>query len=72
MMIDSWIFFFYRPTELDALVYGHLFTIMTTNLPDNRMSSIVRQYSNLVELCQRVDKEFFKSPSSSSDNFEAI
>ena len=56
---DLFLFSYFRPTELDALVFGHLFTILTTPLPDNRMSAIVRQHKNLVELCQTVDKEYF-------------
>ena len=51
--------FFFRPTELDALVYGHLFSILTTPLPDNRMAATIRNYKNLVELCKKIDKEFF-------------
>lgn len=70
-------FFNNKPTELDALVFGHLFTILTTPMPDNRFSAIVRQFQNLVELCQTVDREFFDrigSPSSrsSEDNFERL
>ena len=48
-----------RPTELDALVFGHLFSILTTPLPDSRMAGIIRGYKNLVELCQTVDKAYF-------------
>lgn len=52
-------FFNNRPTELDAMVFGHLFCILTTPLPDNSMAVIVRNYKNLVELCQTIDKEYF-------------
>lgn len=58
--LDNQQFFFNnKPTELDALVFGHLFTILTTTLPDNRLSGIVRKHTNLVELCQGIDKEYF-------------
>jgi metaxin len=50
----------YRPTELDAQVFGHLFTILTTPLPNNRFASIVRGYPNLIELCKLVEKEYFE------------
>ena len=34
-----------RPTELDALVFGHLFTLLTTPLPDSgRIVAIIKQY----------------------------
>jgi len=67
-------FFNEKPTELDALVFGHLFSILTTPLPDTRLASIVRQHKNLVELCQTIDKEYFDrmTSSKSSDNFEKI
>lgn len=70
-------FFNNKPTELDALVFGHLFNILTTPLTDTRLASIVRPFKNLVELCQNIDKEFFErlassSPRSSEDNFERL
>lgn len=43
----------FRPTELDALVFGHLFTLLTTPLPDSgRIVAIIKQHRNLVDLCQ--------------------
>ncbi|GIY71973.1 metaxin-2 [Caerostris extrusa] len=53
-------FFGDRPTELDAIVFGHLFAILTTPLPDNRLCTIVREYQNLVDLCQRIDVDYFQ------------
>jgi len=67
-------FFNNKPTELDALVFGHLFSILTTALPDNRLATIVRQHKNLVELCSLIEKEYFdgNSSSRSSENFEKL
>nr|CAD7438136.1 unnamed protein product [Timema bartmani]CAD7462330.1 unnamed protein product [Timema tahoe] len=48
------------PTELDALVFGHVFTILTTPLPNNQFAGIVRGYDNLIELCKRVEKDYFE------------
>nr|XP_039268504.1 metaxin-2-like [Styela clava]XP_039268505.1 metaxin-2-like [Styela clava] len=48
-----------QPTELDALVFGHLFTILTTRLPDNRLAETVRKFDNLVAFCRNIDKNFF-------------
>lgn len=64
--------FIYRPTELDALVFGHLFTLLTTPLPDNRLATIVRSFGNLVKLCQVVERDFFEKNNggSSSGNGE--
>nr|CAD7395256.1 unnamed protein product [Timema poppensis] len=50
----------WRPTELDALVFGHVFTILTTPLPNNQFAGIVRGYDNLIELCKRVEKDYFE------------
>nr|CAD7392086.1 unnamed protein product [Timema cristinae] len=49
-----------HPTELDALVFGHVFTILTTPLPNNQFAGIVRGYDNLIELCKRVEKDYFE------------
>ncbi|KAK7792350.1 hypothetical protein R5R35_009958 [Gryllus longicercus] len=56
---DQKYFFGDRPTELDGLVFGHLFTILTTPLPNNRFAGIVRGYSNLIELCKTVERMYF-------------
>lgn len=68
--LDSSAFFFgSKPTELDALVFGHLFTILTTPLPDNNLKAIVQQFPNLVRLCEHIERDFFeKLNSSDSDN----
>lgn len=68
--LDSATYFFgSKPTELDALVFGHLFTILTTPLPDNRLKATVQQFGNLVKLCDTVEREYFeKLNSSDSDN----
>lgn len=59
--LDTSEYFFSRPTELDALLFGHIFTILTTELPENGLASIVRSYSNLVDHCVRIDQLYFKS-----------
>lgn len=48
-----------RPTELDAVTFGHLFTILTTNLPNNVLAEKVREYKSLVHFCQNIDKKYF-------------
>ena len=37
----------FRPTELVALVFGHLHSVLTGYLPDNSLSSVVRANKNL-------------------------
>lgn len=48
-----------QPTELDALVFGHLYTLLTTELPDVDVASTVKQYQNLVDFCKRVEKRYY-------------
>lgn len=57
-----------RCTELDAVVFGHVFTLLTTPLPDNRLASIVRSYPNLVEACQFLEKTYFQKPTAQNRN----
>ncbi|CAH0404299.1 unnamed protein product [Chilo suppressalis] len=51
-----------RPTELDALVFGHVFTIITTRLPCRKLAEAVRRHESLVSLAKRVDEKYFKRP----------
>ncbi|XP_059619699.1 metaxin-2 [Phlebotomus argentipes] len=50
-----------NPIELDAAVFGHLFTILTTPLPNEQLAETIRQYPGLVKFCQRVEAKYFKS-----------
>lgn len=53
-------FFFFSPTELDALVFGHIFTILTTPLPNNNLQQLIKNnFQTLVDLCFRIEKDFF-------------
>ncbi|XP_048825340.1 metaxin-2 [Brienomyrus brachyistius] len=55
-------FFNKQPTELDALVFGHLFTILTTQLTSNELSAKVKTYSNLLTLVHRIEQTYFEGP----------
>ncbi|CAG9863315.1 unnamed protein product [Phyllotreta striolata] len=57
---DQKFFFDHGPTELDALVFGHLFTILTTPLPRSDLANIVRNYPSLIDLVKRIENEYFK------------
>jgi len=48
-----------RPTELDALIFGHLFTALTTALPSDRLAEAVRNYANLTDFCRRIHDTYF-------------
>ncbi|XP_066543490.1 metaxin-2 [Amia ocellicauda] len=53
-------FFNKQPTELDALVFGHLFTILTTQLTSNELGEKVKNYSNLLSFCRRIEQNYFE------------
>ncbi|CAG4963906.1 unnamed protein product [Colias eurytheme] len=53
-------YFFGTPTELDALVFGHVFTIITTRLPCRKLAETVRRHESLVALAKRIDEQYFK------------
>lgn len=57
---DQMYFFGSKETELDAFVFGHLFTVLTTNLPSSRLAEIVQKHGNLADLCRRIHEEHFK------------
>uniref|UniRef100_A0A1A9W1R2 Metaxin-2 n=1 Tax=Glossina brevipalpis TaxID=37001 RepID=A0A1A9W1R2_9MUSC len=44
-----------RPCELDAVVFGHLFSVLTINLPDNTLAQIVGQYKLLLHRVLKMD-----------------
>jgi len=52
-------FFGSKPTELDALVFGHMYTALTTTLPSDRLAEAVRNCTNLTDFCRRVHDIYF-------------
>ncbi|XP_071496229.1 metaxin-2-like [Diadema antillarum] len=52
-------FFLDRPTELDALVYGHLKTLQMMEAEDERLARMVNKYDNLVRFCDRIRDRYF-------------
>jgi len=59
-------FFGDKPTELDAMMFAHIFTILTTPLPSNQFAATIRCYPKLVEHCQRIEKEYFSGNESNN------
>ena len=51
-------FIYFRPTELDALVFGHLHSLLTRYLSDNPLSSVVRANKHLDNFVVRILREF--------------
>ncbi|XP_053204152.1 metaxin-2-like [Panonychus citri] len=54
-------FFGNKPTELDALIFGHISAILTTALPDDSLAILVRENQPLVNLCNLIGAEYFPS-----------
>ncbi|KAL9966801.1 hypothetical protein ACROYT_G024922 [Oculina patagonica] len=49
-----------RPTEVDALVFGHLHSVLTRYLPDDSLSSVVKTHRNLQVFVMRILSDFFQ------------
>lgn len=56
----------FRPTELDALVFGHIFTILTTRLTNDDLAERVKSFQNLLSFCKRIEQTFFEESDQSS------
>ncbi|KAG5895212.1 hypothetical protein JTB14_035384 [Gonioctena quinquepunctata] len=54
-------FFGMLPTQLDALVFGHLSAILTVSLPNNNLRNIVEKYPRLLALVKRIDDKYFEN-----------
>ncbi|EZA61712.1 Metaxin-2 [Ooceraea biroi] len=61
-----------KPNELDALVFGHIFTIITTPLPNNGLAMIVQSYPKLVNLCKRIETSLFSPQAVESQTNETL
>uniref|UniRef100_A0A914YUI1 Metaxin n=1 Tax=Panagrolaimus superbus TaxID=310955 RepID=A0A914YUI1_9BILA len=48
-----------QPSELDSLAFGHLFTILTTELPCLQLINTLKKYHNLIDYCTRMESELF-------------
>lgn len=57
---DKKYFYGDEPTELDALVFGHLFSIFTITLPNNILAVTINQFKNLTKFCKTIDEKYFK------------
>ncbi|XP_017844180.1 metaxin-2 isoform X1 [Drosophila busckii] len=55
--------FFYgeMPCELDAIAFGHLFSILTTQLPNMALATTVQKFKRLVAFCQFIDEKYFQT-----------
>jgi len=49
-----------EPNELDALAFGHLNTILSTDLPNNILAKTVSKYTRLTDYCKFIEKIYFK------------
>lgn len=63
---DKLYFYGNEPTELDALVFGHLYSIFTMTLPNNVLAVTINKYRNLIQFCKNIDEKYFKKTSGSA------
>lgn len=58
---DQEYFFGNSPCELDALVFGHLFCIFTTELPAcvSPLKETINKYNSLTQFCGRIEKKYY-------------
>lgn len=49
------------PCELDAIAFGHLFSILTTRLPNMALAQTVQKFKHLVSFCQFIDEKYFQT-----------
>uniref|UniRef100_A0A1A9VKX6 Metaxin-2 n=1 Tax=Glossina austeni TaxID=7395 RepID=A0A1A9VKX6_GLOAU len=47
-----------KPCELDAIVFGHLFSVITVTLPNMALSHTVKKFELLVKFCHVIDDLF--------------
>lgn len=48
-----------EPCELDAIVFGHMFAILTTTLSNTTLAATVRKYNNLVAFCKYIERTYY-------------
>jgi metaxin len=48
------------PTDLDALVFGHLFSLLTIQLPGVDIAGDIKEFVNLTDFCKRIEDKYFK------------
>ncbi|XP_022695472.1 metaxin-2-like [Varroa jacobsoni] len=61
---DKMYFFGVQPTELDCLVFGHLFILLNPGpeaAPEFRqIAPLVKKFSNLVQFCDNIEAKYFQ------------
>ncbi|KAG5328884.1 MTX2 protein, partial [Acromyrmex heyeri] len=59
-LADEEFFFGKEPTEVDALVYGHIYTLTSPSFPYNEeVAAIIRQFPKLIEHMFRIEHHYF-------------
>lgn len=48
------------PTEFDALIFGHLYAILSTNLRSQLLAEEINKKPNLVDFCKNIESTYFK------------
>lgn len=48
-----------QPTQLDALLFGHMAAVLGTKLPQVHLAKTMREFPQLVDICRRIDAKFY-------------
>lgn len=70
--LEASFFFGYQPTNIDALVFAHAYTIMTIPLPESQFAGIILEYPMLVKHCYRVIGLYFNELNTTNQFVELI
>lgn len=60
------------PTEFDAIIFGHLFAILTIDLKNQVFAEEINKLDNLVNFCKNIDSTYFSRKSSTVPSVSGI
>lgn len=70
--LEASYFFGYQPTNVDALVFAHAYTIMTNSLPKSQFAGIILEYPILVKHCYRIIGSYFSEINTTNQFAELV
>lgn len=59
-----------QPTQLDALLFGHMGAVLGTKLPQVHLAHTMREFPRLVDICRRIDAEYFEGKLMNGEKLE--
>lgn len=59
-----------QPTQLDALLFGHMAAVLGTKLPQVHLANTMREFPQLVDICRRIDAMFYEGKLMNGEKLE--